>query len=137
MRRYPLLLLSFLIVFFSGCLGAAPPEDSSATPSLQPPRVFVTTLSPVPSITFSPIPSATFTPTLLPTPTAIPSPMSIMVMRAESYPGSDIHIESTLTPGAAYQCYYASYLSQGLKIFGLLTVPDEPMPAGGWPGGGL
>jgi dipeptidyl aminopeptidase/acylaminoacyl peptidase len=59
--------------------------------------------------------------------------MSIVVMRAGSYPGSDIHIELELTPGGNYHRYYASYMSQGLKIYALLTVPEGEMPVGGWP----
>jgi dipeptidyl aminopeptidase/acylaminoacyl peptidase len=54
-------------------------------------------------------------------------------MRAGSYPGSDIQIEQELDPGANYHRYYASYLSEGLKIYALLTVPDGEMPPGGWP----
>jgi dipeptidyl aminopeptidase/acylaminoacyl peptidase len=54
-------------------------------------------------------------------------------MRQGSYPGSDIVIEQELDPGANYRRYYASYLSEGLKIYALLTVPDGEMPPGGWP----
>jgi dipeptidyl aminopeptidase/acylaminoacyl peptidase len=54
-------------------------------------------------------------------------------MREAEYPGSDIVIEQTLQPGANYQRYLASYLSEGLKIYGLLTVPNGDKPATGWP----
>jgi dipeptidyl aminopeptidase/acylaminoacyl peptidase len=60
--------------------------------------------------------------------------MSIPAMRLGSYPGSDIVIEEELAPGANYHRYYASYLSEGLKIYGLLTVPNGEPPPGGWPG---
>jgi dipeptidyl aminopeptidase/acylaminoacyl peptidase len=56
-----------------------------------------------------------------------------MAMREGSYPGSDIVIEQELDPGANYKRYYAYYLSEGLKIYALLTVPDGEMPPGGWP----
>jgi uncharacterized protein len=59
--------------------------------------------------------------------------MSIAAMRSRSYPGSDIVLEKELEPGGNYRRYYASYLSEGLKIYGLLTVPDGEMPPGGWP----
>ncbi|OGG11607.1 peptidase [Candidatus Gottesmanbacteria bacterium RBG_13_45_10] len=60
--------------------------------------------------------------------------MSIAVMKKKSYPGSNLIIEQTLSPGSNYQQYIASYLSDGLKIYGLLTVPTgENPPAGGWP----
>jgi dipeptidyl aminopeptidase/acylaminoacyl peptidase len=54
-------------------------------------------------------------------------------LQAGSYPGSDIVIEQELDPGANYRRFYASYLSEGLKIYGLLTVPNGEPPAGGWP----
>jgi dipeptidyl aminopeptidase/acylaminoacyl peptidase len=59
--------------------------------------------------------------------------MSIEYMRAQKYPGSDIVIQSELERGANYHRYYAWYESEGLKIYGLLTVPDGEMPEGGWP----
>lgn len=42
-------------------------------------------------------------------------------------------IEQTLTPGSNYQRYIASYNSEGNKIYGLLTVPNENPPEGGFP----
>lgn len=57
----------------------------------------------------------------------------ISVERAREYPGSDITIEQTLAPGANYNRYIASYLSDGLKIYALLTVPRGPKPATGFP----
>ena len=61
------------------------------------------------------------------------NPLSIAAMRQKSYPGSALTIEQTLTPGVGYQQYIASYLSEGLKIYGLLTIPDGKSPPGGWP----
>lgn len=61
------------------------------------------------------------------------SPLMIDVMRQQSYPGSDLKIEQTLAPGSNYHQYIASYFSQGLKIYGLLTVPFGEKPAAGWP----
>jgi dipeptidyl aminopeptidase/acylaminoacyl peptidase len=60
-------------------------------------------------------------------------PMAIETLRMRSYEGSDIIIESELDPGGNYRRYYAYYLSDGLKIHGLLTVPDGEMPPDGWP----
>ena len=54
-------------------------------------------------------------------------------MREAQYPGSDIKIEQTLKAGVNYQRYIASYLSDGLKIYALLTVPNGKPPATGWP----
>lgn len=91
--------------------------------------------TPLPAFTATP--TATLTPTATPTATLTPTPtlhpMSIPALRQMDYPGSDIIIEDTLQPGANYFRYYASYLSEGLKIYALLTVPYGEPPAGGWP----
>jgi fermentation-respiration switch protein FrsA (DUF1100 family) len=71
-----------------------------------------------------------------PTSTPIPEarhPLRIDVMRQAVYPGSDITIEQVLEPGVNYNRYLASYLSDGLKIYALLTVPRGVRPASGWP----
>lgn len=70
------------------------------------------------------------------TPTMTPTPLHslmIEVMRQQTYPGSDIVIEQTLDAGSNYDRYLASYLSEGLKIYALLTVPQGEKPEGGWP----
>ncbi len=54
-------------------------------------------------------------------------------MRIADYPGSEIVIENNLDPGANYDRYIASYLSEGLRIYGLLTVPRGEMSESGWP----
>ena len=61
------------------------------------------------------------------------SPLAITAMRAKTYPGSDLVIENTLSAGQGYNRYIVSYQSDGLKLFGLLTVPTSAKPAGGWP----
>lgn len=60
-------------------------------------------------------------------------PLQIEQMRAVSYPGSDIVIEETLEPGSNYNRYYVSYKSEGLTIYGLLTVPMGQKPKNRWP----
>ncbi len=61
-------------------------------------------------------------------------PMMIEYQRLQEYPGSQIVIEQELSPGVNYKQYIASYKSEGLKIYGLLTIPiGEHPPAGGWP----
>ena len=78
-------------------------------------------------------PTATPPPTATATPTPTPHPLTIQSMRERAYPGSDITIEETLQPGSNYSRYRASYLSEGLKIYALLTVPNGEKPATGWP----
>src|SRR5207245_10766435 len=53
--------------------------------------------------------------------------------RPRDTPGSHPVIARTLPPGSNYRQYVASYLSDGLKIFALLTVPNGAKPASGWP----
>src|SRR4026208_480976 len=60
-------------------------------------------------------------------------PLQIDAMRVRGYPGSDIVIEAVLDPGVNYSRYYVSYLSEGLKIYALMTVPDGEKPSTGWP----
>lgn len=60
-------------------------------------------------------------------------PLSIERLRQGEYPGSDVVIEQTLAPGSNYQRFIASYKSEGLKIYALLTIPNGDAPAGGWP----
>lgn len=60
-------------------------------------------------------------------------PLQIDAMRARQYPGSDIVIEAVLDPGSNYNRYYVSYLSDGLKIYALMTVPSGQKPPTGWP----
>lgn len=60
-------------------------------------------------------------------------PMMIEVLRSNIYPGGDFVIEKTLNNGTNYKQFIVSYLSEGLKIFGLLTVPLSPRPENGYP----
>ena len=61
------------------------------------------------------------------------NPLSIVAMRNKSYPGSNLKIEQTLSSGTNYNQYIASYKSDNLTIYGLLTVPDGQKPKNGWP----
>jgi dipeptidyl aminopeptidase/acylaminoacyl peptidase len=123
MKRLTLVVLSLALL--TGCLSA---------PTLSPsPAPTPTVPAPTGTSTRTPVPSLTPTRTLTPTATPIPNPMSILYMRAQQYPGSDIVIQSELERGSNYRRYYAWYESQGLKIYGLLTIPNGEMPEGGWP----
>lgn len=62
-----------------------------------------------------------------------PNALSIEALRNDKYPGSDITIEETLSPGSNYKRYIVSYQSEGLKIYALLTVPNGTKPITGWP----
>lgn len=60
-------------------------------------------------------------------------PLAIAAMRSRDYPGSEITIERTLTPGSNYNRYFVSYDSDGLEIDALMTVPIGAKPTSGWP----
>ena len=62
-----------------------------------------------------------------------PERLTIDYLRSLEFPGSELVIEQELAPGSNYQRYVASYQSEGLKILGLLTVPNGEAPATGWP----
>lgn len=101
------------------------PPTPSGTPTLRSPSA-----TPIPpTITATP----TASPTSTPTPTPTPHPLTIQHLRDQEYPGGDIVIEETLEPGPNYDRYIASYQSEGLKIYALMTVPWGEKPATGWP----
>lgn len=154
--RLRLLLILILSMWLSGCGGAAravatptavPTLMSAAvsqathaptTPTLAPslptptplpslPPTYTSTSSP-PTVT--PTPTEPLTPTPSPTPT---HPLMIEVMRQQSYPGSELTFEETLDDGVNYDRYVVSYLSEGNKIYALLTVPWGEPPPTGWP----
>lgn len=62
-----------------------------------------------------------------------PDALSIEALRQRTYTGSDFVFEQTLDPGSNYNRYVVSYLSDGLKIYAMLTVPWEPKPPTGYP----
>jgi dipeptidyl aminopeptidase/acylaminoacyl peptidase len=85
-------------------------------------------------------------PTALPTPNivekkSIRDPLQIEQMRKRDYPASPITIEQNLPNGSNYKQYIASYMSEGLKIYALFTIPNgdpsassgQRKPKNGWP----
>lgn len=66
-------------------------------------------------------------------PTLAPDPLTIAAMKQKAYPGSSLVTEQTLAPGTNCNRYLVSYNSDGLKQYGLLTVPTGQKPSGGWP----
>ncbi len=104
------------VVLLASC---SPPSDQTAAP---------------PSLaqTATEAPTATLAPAPTPSPTPLNS-LSISYLRQRSYPGSDITIEQTLTPGSNYNRYIVSYRSDSLKIYALMTVPKTIKPKTGFP----
>lgn len=58
--------------------------------------------------------------------------LTIAALRALDIQGSPITLEQQLANGASYSQYIASYISEGNKIYGLLTVPFGDPPPGGF-----
>jgi len=144
-----LLIAGLLAGFAAGaaaCAGAKviPPVGNTPAPQLSPTQKAAATWTAAatgtpeptrtapPTLTATPMPP-TPTETATPTQTPTPHPMNILAARARSYPGSNITIVETLQPGVNYYRYIASYESDGLRIYGLLTKPIGKMPPTGWP----
>jgi dipeptidyl aminopeptidase/acylaminoacyl peptidase len=131
-------ILACLLVLLTACNAA---ESPTATPAVAVTFYPTATSRPTTSrptdapAATSPA-TATIAPTIAPADTPTPQPLhplTIASMRQREYPGSDIVIEETLASGSNYNRYYVSYLSEGLKIYSLLTVPRGEKPATGWP----
>lgn len=141
-RDHPFYLWLFTaaIVLLSACtiLPTSQPLESNVVTNSSPQEV-VNTQTPLASKT--PLSTAfptetilvpdTVTSTMAPTKTL--HPMMIEALREQEYPGSDIIIEKVLDPGVNYYHYYASYLSEGLRIYALMTIPNGEPPETGWP----
>jgi dipeptidyl aminopeptidase/acylaminoacyl peptidase len=131
--RFRYLIFSILLLALISACGPAPqpaPVVATATAVADTP---IPSPSKTPTLTATFTPTATLSPTSTLTPTPTLNPLTIVALRQRSYPGSDIQIEQELEPGVNYNRYIVSYLSEGLKIYALMTVPRGEKPASGWP----
>ncbi len=124
------IVMLVLAALLSACGGQPQPALGAQSTSAPEPTTTDTPTPVPPTPTHTPTATATATSTATPVPL---NPLSVEFMRKQQYPGSDIVIEQTLTPGANYNQYIASYKSEGLKIYALLTVPMGQKPKTGWP----
>lgn len=138
MAKKPFLLLIITIgLLLAGCKAAqrSPQQrveiTERASETAHPSHTSTPTQG-LPAPTHTPQDTPTSLPTNTPTPTP-PYPLSIDWLRAQQYSGSEIVIEQVLEPGSNYNQYIASYQSEGLKIYALMTVPVGEKPPGGWP----
>ncbi len=135
----PRWLAPLLLILSAACSPFAVSGDGGLPPAVSPPTASASPAAPTaraaPSLspTAAPTDTPTQTSTATPSPTPTLHPMHILAQRQTPYPGSEIVIEEELEPGANYHRYYASYLSEGLKIYALLTVPYGETPPTGWP----
>ena len=121
MKPIRLIVVNYFL-FVTACSTAAVAATSTNIPGTATSQA---TNTPTSSTAAIPAPTLTVTP--------VPQPMSIAALRAGIYPGSDITVVKELARGSNYHRYYAYYLSEGLKIYALLTIPMDETPAGGWP----
>ncbi len=142
-RKLHFLIFAIFGLLLAACNAAAQPTplpsqtpvEAAITETLAvtiPAYPTVSSLPPTatPKPTTTPTSTPTPTPTLTPTP---PHPLTIAYLRQQDHPGNEIVIEQTLEPGVNYNRYIASYQSEGLKIYALLTVPFGEKPNNGWP----
>ncbi len=124
MRRGLATLWLAVVAVLAACSQPSEGDAFQATPDPTEPASR-TPVPASPTVTSTPLPSATPTPTL--------PPLSIDLLRGQTYPGSEVNIEEQLVSGANYYRYLASYRSEGWKIYALLTVPFGEPPESGWP----
>lgn len=123
-----LLVLVTITLFVTACAPQVSVPANTSVPATEIPGITNTVVS-ISTPALTPIPAATETATATP----VPHPMSIIALRAGNYPGSEVTIVKELDRGYNYRRYYAYYLSEGLKIYALLTIPNGEMPKGGFP----
>ncbi|WKZ34470.1 MAG: alpha/beta fold hydrolase [Anaerolineales bacterium] len=123
--RKTLFVLTCIVLMISACMTQVAAPTSLPAPVLETPASTETLL---PTTIQEIAPS-----TPLPSATPVSHPMSIIAMRNGDYPGSEVAIVRELDRGSNYGRYYAYYLSEGLKIYALLTIPNSAPPEGGFP----
>ena len=118
----------------TGAASAASSPAAEAAPSVEAEPVAV-----LPTPTPAPVAAEpTATPAAEPAPVAatdaftVGSELTIAALLQRKIEGSPITIEQELASGANYSRYIASYISEGNKIYGLLTVPFGDPPEGGF-----
>lgn len=148
-RKQPALLLAVLLTFAAGCgsvgegvftvpaLGDAfaggfgPTATTRSRASSTATEVASATQPPL-----SPTPTSTQPPTGTPTPTEVAfgvgEEITIDFLRDVEISGSQITFEEELSPTFYYDRHLVSYLSEGNRIYGLLTIPTSERPEGGY-----
>ena len=60
-------------------------------------------------------------------------PFSLTALEHREYPGSNITVDKTVSTRGSFSSYIVSYLSDGLKLYALMDVPNGPKPQNGYP----
>jgi dipeptidyl aminopeptidase/acylaminoacyl peptidase len=149
-------LLFILIIVAAGCSISGDPASGVQNSAVITPSVFAKVDSPTTAVappSTDPAPRDSTIPTQqaenttqlpLPTSTITPTPtgtevifevgeeITIDYLRDLEITGSEITFEEQLPNGANYYQHLVSYISEGNKIFGLLTIPFPEPPEGGY-----
>jgi len=95
-------------------------------PSTSRPETVVPTRTPAPTGTSAPDPTAS-KPTF-----DVGKEITIQYLREIEISSSELTLHEKLSPGSNYQRYLVSYLSEGNRIYGLLTIPLQEIPESGF-----
>jgi dipeptidyl aminopeptidase/acylaminoacyl peptidase len=147
-----LILLIFSLLFIVGCstmirddiatnqpAALAPSATETKAPMDPTATSLLTVITPVTTqLTDTPTPTVSATFTLTPTPTEaaisyeVGEELTIAYLRNLEISGSEITFEQQLADRSNYHQYLVSYISEGNKIYGLLTIPFEDPPESGY-----
>ena len=112
---------------------------STSIQSKEPVSTKIQTITPAPlQDTIIPTQRSSPTNTFTPTPTAteivfdVGNEITIKYLQDLQIIGSDITFEEELPPRSAYKQHLVSYISEGNKIYGLLTIPTVEPPVNGF-----
>ncbi len=137
-KRYFTLVLLLLLVLMTGCslLG----DVMTAAPAFNPGSANTPIIDEAAHTPQPPTSSPTASPTHMdtPTPTAtevifnIGEELTVEYLRDLKITGSPITFEQQLPGTFYYERHIVSYLSEGSKLYGLLTIPFTEVPTGGF-----
>lgn len=135
-------ILSFALLVFvlTGCHAIASPANSATTAvMIASPNTAAAVEASTPVVLSLPTLTPDLAPPITPTMPIPPTPvfaigeeLTIDALLKRDIEGGPITIEQQLEDGANYARYIASYLSEGNKIYGLLTVPFGDPPEDGF-----
>jgi dipeptidyl aminopeptidase/acylaminoacyl peptidase len=113
----------------AGCTtdSSAPPPSSSAPTPSGPASTSLPEASPA-SPPAQPPSTPTPTPTAKPSPPKPPNPISVAALTQKTYDGRDLKLGRSLGDFGSYQRYLITYRGDGLRISGVMNVPDGKGP---------
>jgi dipeptidyl aminopeptidase/acylaminoacyl peptidase len=155
-KKYPILVLFSFLAFIAGCSiaregGTGPPQSAGPAPSataaimpsaasIDPTVTDIATInSPVITVQstsstqpVSPTSTVTMTSTATKAVYEVGREITVEYLRDLEITGSEITVEQELDQTYYYHQYIVSYISEGNKIYALLTIPSVEPPEGGF-----